>query len=74
MWGQTARDSLDNILTEFDDLFMKHKADIGRCKIAKHTVEVEPGATPHREGARRIQTEPATENCEPGREHGDGVH
>ena len=22
---------------------MKHKADIGRCTIAKHTAEVEPG-------------------------------
>ena len=59
LWGQTARDSLDNILTEFDDLFMKHKADIGQCKIAKHTVEVEPGATPHREGARRMSREKA---------------
>ena len=49
LWGQTARDSLDNILTEVDDLSMKHKTDIGRCKIAKHTVEVEPGATTHRE-------------------------
>ena len=59
MWGQTARDSLSNILTEFDDLLMKHKTDIGRCKIAKHTVEVEPGATPHREGARRMSREKA---------------
>ena len=59
LWGQTVRDSLDNILTEFDDLFMKHKADIGRCKNAKHTVEVEPGATPHREGARRMSCEKA---------------
>ena len=59
LWGQTARDSLDNILTEFDDLFKKHKADIGRCKIAKHTVEVEPEATPHREGARRMSREKA---------------
>ena len=33
---------------------MKHKADIGRCTIAKHPVELEPGATPHREGARRM--------------------
>ena len=54
LWGKTARDSLNNILTEFDDLFMKHKADIGRCTIAKHPVELEPGATPHREGARRM--------------------
>ena len=57
--GQTARDSLNNILTEFDVLFMKHKADIGRCEIVKHTVEVEPGATPHREGARWMSREKA---------------
>ena len=38
---------------------MKHKADIGRCKIAKHTIEVEPGATLHREGARRMSCEKA---------------
>ena len=57
--GQTARDSLNNTLTEFDDIFMKHKADNGSCKIAKHTVEVESGATPHREGARRMLREKA---------------
>ena len=38
---------------------MKHKADIGCCTIAKHPVEVEPGATPHREGARRESPEKA---------------
>ena len=32
---------------------MKHKAEIGRCTIAKHPVGVEPGATPHHEGARK---------------------
>ena len=59
LWGQTARNSLNNILTEFDDLFMKHKADIGRCTIAKHPVELEPGATQHREGARRMSPDKA---------------
>ena len=38
---------------------MKHKADIGRCTIAKHPVEIEPGAVPHREGARRMSPEKA---------------
>ena len=38
---------------------MKHKADIGRCTIAKHPVELEPGAVPHREGARRMSPEKA---------------
>ena len=59
LWGQIARDSLSNILTDFEDLFMKHKADIGRCTIAKHPVELEPGAVPHREGARRMSPEKA---------------
>ena len=52
-------DSLNNILTEFDDLFMRHKADIGRCTKAKHPVELETGATPHREGARRMSPDKA---------------
>ena len=38
---------------------MQHKADIGRCTIAKHPVELEPGATPHREGARRMSPDKA---------------
>ena len=59
MWGQTARDSLNNNLTEIYDHFMKQKADNGRCKTAKHTVEVEPGATPQQEGARRMLREKA---------------
>ena len=57
LWGSEGSTSLENILTEFDDLFMKHKAEIGRCTIAKHPVEVEPGAIPHREGARRVSPE-----------------
>ena len=59
LWSASACESLGKILNEFDDLFMKHKADIGRCTIAKHTVEVEPGAVPHREGARRMSLEKA---------------
>ena len=59
LWGASACESVGNILNEFDDLFMKRKADIGRCTIAKHTIEVEPGAVPHREGARRMSPEKA---------------
>ena len=57
LWGASACESLENILHEFDDLFMKHKADIGRCTIAKHSVDIEPGAIPHRERARRMSPE-----------------
>ena len=59
IWGASACESLGNILNEFNDLFMKHKADIGRCTIANHMVEVEPGAVPHREGAGRMSPESA---------------
>ena len=60
LWGPAASDTLDKLLKEFDDLFMKYKADIGKCKIAKHpVVEVEPGAIPHREGARRMSPDKA---------------
>ena len=57
LWGPKSSNSLENSLTEFDDLFMEHNADIGRCTIAKHPVEVEPGALPHREAARRMSPE-----------------
>ena len=59
LWGLKASASLENILTVFDDLVMKTKADFGRCTIAKHPVELEPGAIPHREGARRMSPEKA---------------
>ena len=59
LWGPKASASLENIITESDDLFMKHKTDIGRCTIDKHPVEVEPGAVPHHEGARRMSPEKA---------------
>ena len=31
---------------------MKHKADIGNCKVAKHKKEIELNAEPHRDGVR----------------------
>ena len=37
--GEGARDKLQDNLIEYKDLFMKNKADIGRCKIAKHRIE-----------------------------------
>ena len=59
LWGPAASDTLSKLLKEFDDLFMKYKADIGKCKIAKHAVEVEPGAVPHLKGARRMSPDKA---------------
>ena len=54
IWGEGARDQLAKVLNEYDDLFMKHKADIGKCTIAKHAIELQPEAIHHREGARRM--------------------
>ena len=34
LWSAAAGESLKTILLELDDLFMKHKADNGRCTIA----------------------------------------
>ena len=45
VWGECARDQLAEVLNEYDDLFMKHKADIGRCTKSKHRIELEPEAT-----------------------------
>ena len=45
-WWEGARDQLAEDLNEYDDLFMKHKADIGRCTIAKHRIELEPEPSP----------------------------
>ena len=59
LWGSTARDTLEKLFSKFGYFFMQYKADIGKCKIAKHPVELGPGAVPHREGARRMSTEKA---------------
>ena len=59
LWGSKASASLESILTEFDDLLIQLKADIGRWTIARHPVEIEPGAVPHLEGARRMSPEKA---------------
>ena len=52
LWGSTAGDTLEKLLTEFDVLFVKYKADFGKCKLAEHPVDVQPGAVPHLDGAR----------------------
>ena len=57
--GEGARNQLAKVLNEYDVLFMKRKADIGKCTIAKHRIELEPEAIPHREGARRMSPDKA---------------
>ena len=63
-----ASTSLEKILTELEDLLMKHKNDIGCCTIAMHPLEVEPGAVQHLERARHMSpenAEPANQDAQP---------
>ena len=42
------------LLNRNADVFSKHTADIGCCNFVEHEIELEEGAVPHREGARRM--------------------
>ena len=42
------------VLNRNADVFSKHKADIGCCKFVEQEIELEEGAIPHREDARRM--------------------
>ena len=37
-----------------EEVFSRHKADIGCCNFVEHEIEFEENAIPHREGARRM--------------------
>ena len=43
-----------DVLERNEDVFSKHKADIGCCNFVEHEIELEESALPHREGARRM--------------------
>ena len=48
-------EKLRDLLNRNADVFSKHKADIGCCNFVEHEIELEEGAVPHREGARRMK-------------------
>ena len=48
-WGESACKELENPMLEYDPLLMKHRADLGRCKILEHFIHLEPEVIPHRE-------------------------
>ena len=52
--GEGDFESLRAVLNRNADVFSKHKADIGCCNFVEHEIELEEGAIPHREGARRM--------------------
>ena len=45
---------LKGVLKLNADVFSKHEADIGCCNFAELEIELEEGAVPHRELARRM--------------------
>ena len=58
-WADKACKELEELMQEYDSLFMKHKADLGRCKVLEHFIDLEPEVIPHREGARRMTPDKA---------------
>ena len=52
--GEGDFELLREVLDRNADVFSKHKADIGCCNFVEHEIELEEGAVPHREGARRM--------------------
>ena len=47
-------EAIKDVLERNEDVFSKHKADIGCCNFVEHEIELEESAVPHREGARRM--------------------
>ena len=52
--GEGDFEKLREVLNRNADVFSRHKADIGCCIFVEHEIELEEGAVPHREGARRM--------------------
>ena len=52
--GEGDFELLREVLNRNADVFLKHKADIGCCNFVEHEIELEEGAVPHRECARRM--------------------
>ena len=60
--GEGDFEKLRDLLNRNAEVFSKHKADIGCCNFVEHEIELEEGAVPHREGARRM-TPHKSETC-----------
>ena len=52
--GEGDFEKLRDVLYRNADVFSKPKADIGCCNFVEYEIELEVGAVPHREGARRM--------------------
>ena len=47
-------EAIKDVLDRNQDVFSRHKADIGSCIFVEHKRELEESALPHREGERRM--------------------
>ena len=47
-------EAIRDVLVRNEDVFSKHKADIGCCNFVEHEIELEESAVPHRQGTKRM--------------------
>ena len=47
-------EAIKDVLEPNEEVFSRHKADIGCCNFVEHEIKLEESAVPHREGARRM--------------------
>ena len=47
-------EAIKDVLERNEEVFSRHKADIGCCNFVEHEIELEENAVPHREGARHM--------------------
>ena len=47
-------EAIKDVLERNEEVFSRHKADIGCCNFVEIEIELEENAIPHREGARRM--------------------
>ena len=47
-------EAIKDVLERNEDVFSRHKTNIGCCTFVEHEIEFEESAVPHREGARRM--------------------
>ena len=47
-------EAIKDVLERIEEVFSRHKADIGCCNFVEHEIELEENVEPHREGARRM--------------------
>ena len=52
---------LRSVLVGNASVFSKNKADMGRCNLVEHRIDLEADAVPHQEGARRMAPWKATQ-------------